>query len=279
MEDSSATVAAPRESAKGPLLEVRNLEVHYTGGSAPVRAVDDVTLQVFRGETLALVGESGSGKSTLARAAVGLVPPTGGSVFFDGAALRPFPDRSRRTLARRMQMVFQDPDASLDPRFNVLAALREPLDLHQALSREARDERVKQLMLEVGLDPALRGRYPHELSGGQKQRVCIARALAVEPELLVCDEAVSALDVSIQAQILNLLVELRDRRGLAYLFITHDLRVVRQIAHRVAVMRHGKVVELASADELFARPAHDYTRLLLSAVPVPGQARSRQASA
>jgi ABC-type glutathione transport system ATPase component len=270
MEHSSATVATAAEPTLPPLLEVRDLKVYYPGPAGPIRAVDGVSLGLLRGETLALVGESGSGKSTLARAAVGLEAPTSGSVHFDGAPVLPFPHPSRRALAKRVQMVFQDPDASLNPRRNVLATLREPLELHQRLSAADRDARVRDLMLEVGLDPALRHRYPHELSGGQKQRVCIARALAVEPELLVCDEAVSALDVSIQAQILNLLVDLREKRGLAYLFITHDLRVVRQIADRIAVMCLGKLVELASADQLFAAPAEAYTRLLLAAVPVPG---------
>jgi ABC-type glutathione transport system ATPase component len=265
MEDSSSTVVSKRE----PLLEVLDLRVHYARGAAPVRALDGVSLELFRGETLALVGESGSGKSTFARAAVGLERPTAGTVRFGGSELLPFPARSRKAVARRVQMVFQDPDASLNPRRNVLATLREPLELHAALESQARDERVRELMLEVGLDPTLRGRYPHELSGGQKQRVCIARALAVRPELLVCDEAVSALDVSIQAQILNLLVELRERRQLAYLFITHDLRVVRQIADRVAVLCRGRIVEVATADELFRAPGHPYTRQLLAAVPLP----------
>jgi ABC-type glutathione transport system ATPase component len=269
MEDSSATVVPSAGTPAAPLLEIRDLKLYYPGPDGPVRAVDGVSLAVFRGETLALVGESGSGKSTLARAAVGLEAPTEGSVQFAGAPVLPFPHPSRRALAKRMQMVFQDPDASLNPRRDVLATLREPLDLHQRLTAAARDERVRDLLVEVGLDPALRRRYPHELSGGQKQRVCIARALAVEPELLVCDEAVSALDVSIQAQILNLLVELREKRGLSYLFITHDLRVVRQIADRIAVMSRGKLVEVASADQLFAAPADPYTRLLLAAVPVP----------
>jgi peptide/nickel transport system ATP-binding protein len=269
MEDSSFTVAPAGDSPTAPLLEIRDLKLYYPGPDGPTRAVDGVSLQVSRGETLALVGESGSGKSTLARVAVGLEAPTEGSVRFGGVPVFPFPHPSRRALAKRLQMVFQDPDASLNPRRDVLATLREPLDLHQRLSAAARDERVRDLLLEVGLDPALRRRYPHELSGGQKQRVCIARALAVEPELLVCDEAVSALDVSIQAQILNLLVELREKRGLSYLFITHDLRVVRQIADRIAVMCRGKLVEVASADQLFAAPADPYTRLLLAAVPVP----------
>jgi ABC-type glutathione transport system ATPase component len=278
MEDSSSTVAPERASTPAPLLEVLDLKVRYDGGAAPVLAVDGVSLELYPGETLALVGESGSGKSTLARVAVGLEAPTAGRVRFGGASLLPFPDRSRRALAKRLQMVFQDPDASLNPRRNVLATLREPLELHHELSRDARDERVRELMLEVGLDPALRVRYPHELSGGQKQRVCIARALSVQPELLVCDEAVSALDVSIQAQILNLLVELRERRRLAYLFITHDLRVVRQIADRVAVLCRGKLVEVATVDELFSAPAHEYTRQLLAAVPVPHSSIGMQAS-
>jgi oligopeptide/dipeptide ABC transporter ATP-binding protein len=251
-----------------PLLEVTDLRVHFPAEPAPVRAVDGVSFTVARGETLALVGESGCGKSTVARAILGLVRPSSGVMRLGGAALPPLGEPARRPLLSRVQMVFQDPDASLDPRFSVFASISEPLETgEQRLPRDERETRVLSLMAEVGLDATLRGRYPHELSGGQRQRVCIARALAVRPELLVCDEAVSALDVSIQAQILNLLAELRERFGLAYLFITHDLRVVRHLSHRVAVMYLGQIVELGDTDALFDAPAHPYTRALLAAVP------------
>jgi oligopeptide/dipeptide ABC transporter ATP-binding protein len=250
-------------------LEVRGLSVHFPlpGEDTLVRAVDHVDLELRRGETLGLVGESGCGKSTLARAIVGLRPATAGEVLLEGTRLEPLGTRSRRALCRRLQMVFQDPDASLDPRRTVGSAVAEPLELHEALTRAERDGRVVELLTAVGIDAALRARYPHELSGGQKQRVCIARALATQPELLICDEAVSALDVSIQAQILNLLSELRERFGLSYLFITHDLRVVRQMADRVAVMYLGQIVETAPTGELFAAPQHPYTRALLAAIP------------
>ena len=250
-------------------LEVQGLSVHFPlpEGTGVVRAVDRVDLALARGETLGLVGESGCGKSTLARSIVGLVTPTAGEVLFEGARVAPLGTRSRRALCRRLQMVFQDPDASLDPRRTVGSAVAEPLEIHEALTRSELERRVVELLEAVGLDSALRGRYPHELSGGQKQRVCIARALAMRPDLLVCDEAVSALDVSIQAQILNLFAELRERFGLSYLFITHDLRVVRQVADRIAVMYLGQIVETAPTAELFGAPQHPYTRALLTAVP------------
>ena len=250
-----------------PLLSVRDLFVHYPSLAGPVRAVDGVSLELRAGETLALVGESGCGKSTLARAIVGLERPTGGRIDFRGVALEPFPAKSRRALARKLQMVFQDPDASLSPRRTIRDTVGEPFDLHERLDRAERERRVEKLLADVGLDRALAGRYPHELSGGQKQRACIARALAVGPELLVCDEAVSSLDVSVQAQILNLLLELKRRDNLSYLFITHDLRVVRHVADRVAVMYLGEIVELGPTRELFRRPQHPYTRALLAAVP------------
>jgi oligopeptide/dipeptide ABC transporter ATP-binding protein len=261
--------AAMEHFPRDTLLEVKSLSVHFPlpDSERVVRAVDAVSLELRRGETLALVGESGCGKSTLARAVVGLCAPTAGEVWFDGAPMAPLGTRGRRALCRRVQMVFQDPDASLDPRRTIASAVAEALELHERLTRDALERRVLELLESVGIDGTLRARYPHELSGGQKQRVCIARALATRPDLLVCDEAVSALDVSIQAQILNLLAELRERFGLAYLFITHDLRVVRQLSHRVMVMYLGQIVEVAPTSELFARPEHPYTRALLAAVP------------
>jgi oligopeptide/dipeptide ABC transporter ATP-binding protein len=258
------------------LLRVENLEVHYPADPQPIRAVDGVSLTLAKGETLALVGESGCGKSTLARAILGLETPRGGSVHFAGERVPPFPAPARRALAKRLQMVFQDPDASLNPRLTIHAAVSEGLELHDRSDRRSHPAKVDALLEQVGLDPTLGSRYPHELSGGQKQRVSIARALAVGPELLVCDEAVSALDVSIQAQILSLLLDLKSRLGLSYLFITHDLRVVRQIADRVAVMYLGQIVELADAEALFNEPRHPYTRVLLEAVPAVDATRGER---
>jgi oligopeptide/dipeptide ABC transporter ATP-binding protein len=264
----------------GALLDVRDLAVHFPAVPKAVRAVDGVSLTIDRGETLALVGESGCGKSTIARAIMGLVPPTRGEIRFDGAVLPPLGERARRPFYSKLQMIFQDPDASLNPRLTIFASVAEPIEITlPSLARKEREERVISLLSDVGLDAALRDRYPHELSGGQRQRVCVARALAVRPELL--DEAVSALDVSIQAQILNLLVELRERFGLSYLFITHDLRVVRHLATRVAVMYLGQIVELGPTEALFDAPRHPYTRALLAAVPSldgarpPAPARAR----
>jgi oligopeptide/dipeptide ABC transporter ATP-binding protein len=259
-----------------PLLQVRDVSVHYPAEPHPIRAVDGVSLELARGETLALVGESGCGKSTLARAILGLETPVSGSVHFAGERVLPFPAPSRRALAKRLQMVFQDPDASLNPRLTIHAAVSEGLELHERGDAGARASKVDALLEQVGLDAALGSRYPHELSGGQKQRVSIARALAVGPELLVCDEAVSALDVSIQAQIISLLLDLKSRLGLSYLFITHDLRVVRQLADRVAVMYLGQLVELADVEALYTDPRHPYTRVLLDAVPAVDAHRSGQ---
>jgi peptide/nickel transport system ATP-binding protein len=256
-----------RVTDDAPLVAVKELRLHYPSPAGPVRAVDGVSLELHSGETLALVGESGCGKSTLARAIVGLEAPSSGSVHFRGTLLEPLPKASRRALSRKIQMVFQDPDASLSPRRTIRDTVGEPFDLHERLDRAEREQRVQKLLGDVGLDGALAARYPHELSGGQKQRVCIARALAMGPELLVCDEAVSSLDVSIQAQILNLLLELKSKAALSYLFITHDLRVVRHVADRVAVMYLGEIVEVGPARELFEAPRHPYTRALLAAVP------------
>lgn len=249
-----------------PLLEVRDLEVRFDTPGGVVRAVDGVSLTLQAGETLAIVGESGCGKSTLARTIMGIERAERGQLRYAG---RPIPSggRERRALARELSLIFQDPDASLNPRSTIGSAVAEPFVIHRpGLSRQERRRAVEALLRRVGIDPALLERYPHELSGGQRQRVCIARALSLEPRLLILDEAVSALDVSIRAQILNLLVELQQSLGLAYLFITHDLGVVRYLAHRVAVMYLGHIVEEATTEALFERPEHPYTRALLAAV-------------
>jgi|HubBroStandDraft_1064217.scaffolds.fasta_scaffold00104_4 oligopeptide transport system ATP-binding protein len=253
------------------LLEARGLVKHFgTGrGNAPIRAVDGVDLTIAAGETLALVGESGSGKSTTGRLLLRLIEPTAGSVRLHGRDILELGSRALRAVRREMQIVFQDPYGSLNPRMSVGAMLAEPLRLHGLARGAAVKPRVEALLEQVGLRPEHAQRYPHEFSGGQRQRIGIARALAVEPRVIVCDEPVSALDVSIQAQIVNLLQALQRRRGLAYLFIAHDLAVVRHIADRVAVMYLGRIVETAPVDRIFTAPRHPYTRALLSAVPVP----------
>ena len=234
-----------------------------------VDAVAGVSFEIARGETLGLVGESGSGKSTTAYCILQAIRPTSGSVVFDGAELTTLEGEELRTMRRRMQLVFQDPHASLDPRMTVGDIVAEPLLVHSVGSRKERRQRVRELLEVVGFDPSFTNRYPHEFSGGQRQRIGIARALALSPDLVVCDEPVSALDVSIQAQILNLLKDLQDQFGLTYLFIAHDLSVVRAMSDRVAVMHRGKIVESGSAEELYARPRDPYTRELVSAVPIP----------
>jgi oligopeptide/dipeptide ABC transporter ATP-binding protein len=267
------------------LLRVEGLKVYFpiTSGvlrrrTGWVRAVDGVSFTIRRGETLGLVGESGSGKTTIGRTIVRVTSPLEGSVKLDGEELLALKGEDLRRRRRRFQMVFQDPYSSLDPRQTVADILAEPLRVHGLASGRARTERVAELLTLVGLDPAFVERYPHEFSGGQRQRIGIARALAVEPELIVCDEPISALDVSIQAQVINLLERLQSDLGLTYLFIAHDLAVVRHIADRVAVMYLGRIVEVAQSDVLYGEPLHPYTVALLSAVPVPDAVaeRSRQ---
>ena len=263
------------------LLEVEDLRVHFPVRKGVlvervrghVRAVDGVSLYVRRGETLGLVGESGCGKSTTGRAILQLVRPTSGHVRFDGHELTTMSARTLRPIRRHMQMIFQNPYASLDPRMTVEGIVAEPLRVHRVLRGTALRRRVHELLDLVGLDPAHARRFPHEFSGGQRQRVGIARAIALQPQLIIADEPISALDVSIQAQILNLLQELQQKLSLTYLFIAHDLAAVRHVSDRIAVMYLGKIVEVAPADELVRNPRHPYTQALVSAIPVPDPER------
>ena len=264
-------------STTEPILRVENLVKHFEVGGglfggrpAVVKAVDGVSLEIGRGETLGLVGESGCGKTTTGRCILRLEPPTGGRVIFEGRDMSTLSDAELRGMRRRMQVIFQDPYSSLNPRMTVGQIIAEPLAVHRIVpDRAARAARVQDLLRHAGLLPAMARRYPHELSGGQRQRVGIARALAMEPTLIICDEPVSALDVSIQAQIINLLEELQAEFGLTYLFVAHDLSVVRHISDRVAVMYLGKIVEITDRKSLYEDPLHPYTKALLSAVPIP----------
>ncbi len=271
--------AAKAPSAVGvPLLSVRNLKMHFpvTDGTfvrrtvGHVKAVDGVSFDIMRGETLGLVGESGCGKTTLGRCILQLEKASSGEIIFDGKVVRDLSRADLNTLRQRIQVVFQDPYSSLNPRMKIADIIAEPMYVHgiEPNARQ-RGDRVLELLTLVGLNPRFADRYPHEMSGGQRQRVGIARALSLNPDFIVCDEAISALDVSIQAQVINLLEDLREKLGLTYLFIAHDLSVVRHISHRVAVMYLGRVVEMAPSDEIFERPRHPYTQALINAVPTP----------
>ncbi len=258
------------------ILSVSMLKKHFpmrkgvfSRVSGYVHAVDGISFDIPRGKTLSLVGESGSGKTTAARCVLRLIEPTSGSVVFDGQEVTNLTSREMRTLRRRMQIIFQDPYASLNPRMTVYSVLSEALAVHGLAARSERRDRVYEMLRVVGLGPEAADRYPHEFSGGQRQRIGIARALIVQPDLIIADEPVSALDVSIQAQILNLMKDLQDQFGLTYLFIGHNLSVVRHFSDQVAVMNQGKIVETGDVDELFQDPKHPYTKTLLAAVPIP----------
>lgn len=271
--ESSATLKEKQE-----LLGVRGLVKHFPVENSDdvVRAVDGVSFDIFAGETLGLVGESGCGKSTVGRCLLRLHEPTAGEVLFEGQNIIGLPHREMQALRREMQIIFQDPYASLNPRLSIRSIISEPLKIHGIGNKAEQRERVADLLSKVGLDPKYMDRYAHEFSGGQRQRIGIARALALNPKLIICDEPVSALDVSVQAQVVNLLQDLQQEFGLTYLFISHGLAVVEHISSRVAVMYLGKIVEIAEAKELYENPLHPYTKALLSAIPIPDPKEKRE---
>ena len=261
-----------------PLLDVKDLVVEYPGKgmrAKPFRALKGVSLDILPGETVGLVGESGSGKTTLGRAALGLAPVSGGTIFYDGRDISHLSRKERRTLSSEIQVVFQDPYSSLNPSMTIEQILTEPLTVAGVPSKEAK-ARVRELLDQVGLPTDARDRLPREFSGGQRQRVAIARALALSPRLIVCDEPVSALDLSTQARVLDLFIEIQERTGVAYLFVTHDLAVVRHISHRVAVMYHGDIVETGDGDRVTSHPEHPYTQRLFMAAPIPDPDRQEE---
>ena len=260
------------------LVELQDVKQHFTikktgGGKAVLYAVDGVSLTISRGETLGLVGESGCGKSTLGKTILGLYKLTDGKVIFDGGDVSKLKSKARKDFSKKVQLIFQDPSSSLNPRRRAAEILAEPFIIHRELPRDELRSRAEELCDLVGLSPSYLDRYPHEMSGGQKQRIGIARAIALRPQLIVCDEPVSALDVSIQAQVINLLQDLQEKLGMAYLFISHNLSVVKHCCRRIGVMYLGKIVELASSDAIYAKPLHPYTQALISAIPTIGEDR------
>lgn len=266
------------KTQKKELVNIKNLVKHFPVENSDdvVRAVDDVSFDILAGETLGLVGESGCGKSTVGRCILRLYEPTSGEVLFEGQNIIGLPNNEMQKLRREMQIIFQDPYASLNPRLSILSIVSEPLKIHGIGNKAEQKERVAELLSKVGLDADYMFRYPHEFSGGQRQRIGIARALALNPKLIICDEPVSALDVSVQAQVVNLLQDLQAEFGLTYLFISHGLAVVEHISNRVAVMYLGKIVEIAEAKTLYENPLHPYTQALLSAIPIPDPKQKRE---
>ena len=267
-----------KKSSRDALISVTDLVKHFPVENSDdvVQAVDDVSFDIFAGETLGLDGESGCGKSTVGRCLLRLHEPTSGEIFFEGQNIVGLPNSQMQALRREMQIIFQDPYASLNPRLSIRSIVSEPLKIHKVGDKAERNDRVDELLKKVGLDPKYAERYPHEFSGGQRQRIGIARALALNPKLIICDEPVSALDVSVQAQVVNLLQDLQDEFGLTYLFISHGLAVVEHISDRVAVMYLGKIVEVCESAELYSNPRHPYTQALLSAIPIPDPTQKHQ---
>ena len=267
------------EALKDVLMRADHVKVSFKGKgrkSAVVKAVDDVSFDIYRGETFGVVGESGCGKSTLGRTLIGLLKPAEGHIYLDGTDLAQMRGAEWKQMRRKAQIIFQDPSACLNPRRTIRQILMEPFEIHQMTGKMDADARIMELLNLVGLDAYHLSRYPHELSGGQKQRISIARALALEPDIIICDEAVSALDVSVQAQVLNLLKELKDKLGLTYFFISHNLNVVYQVSDRVGVMYLGRIVEIAAYDQLYEKRYHPYTEALLSAIPQVGQGNGQE---
>lgn len=254
---------------RNPLIEVKNLKKFFTIGENTLKAVNDISFEIKRGETLGVVGESGCGKSTAGRTMLRLYEPTEGDILFEGKSITKLNPQEMKAMRRNIQMIFQDPYASLNPRMTVGDSIGEALDIHGLATGEKRKQRIQELLSLVSLNPEHMNRFPHEFSGGQRQRIGIARALAVEPKFIVCDEPISALDVSVQAQVVNLLESLQEKMGLTYMFIAHDLSMVKYISDRVAVMYLGKMVELADSERLYEKPLHPYTQALLSAIPIP----------